>query len=102
MANRIRYRKENTMVGRIIRLIDKTGLSRTVKIYGFKTPGDMGKWVMFDLGKRFKIIDVHTFGEVTQRDLIDSLSPKGRNFVEKFSMDGNPDEVIRFGESQIN
>ena len=65
------------MVGGIIKLIDKTGLSKTIKVYGFKTPGDMGKWVMFDLGKRFKIIDVHTFGEVSRRELLESLSPKG-------------------------
>ena len=87
------------MVGGIIRLIDKTGLSRTIKVYGFKTPGDMGKWVMFELGRRFKIIDVRAFGEATRQDLLDSLSPKGRKFVAKFELDENPDEVIRFGET---
>ena len=86
------------MVGGIIRLIDRTGLSRTVKVYGFKTPGDMGKWVMFDLGKRFKIIDVHTFGEVTRREIMESLSPKARKIAEELSKDANPDEIIRCGE----
>ena len=90
------------MVGGIIRLIDKTGLTRTVKVYGFKTPGDLGKWVMFDLGKRFKIIDIHTYGEVTRQDLLDSLSPKGRKIAEKFAKDGNPVEVIQFGKQYIN
>lgn len=87
------------MVGGIIRLIDKTGFSRTVKVYGFKTPGDMGKWVMFDLGKRFKIIDVHTFGEVTLQDIMDSLSPKARKIAEEMTEDEDQNEIIRFGES---
>ena len=86
------------MVGGIIKLIDKTGLTRTVRVYGFKTTGGKGKGGMVDLGKRFKIIDVHTFGEVTRQDLLDSLSPKGRKFAEEFSLDGNPDEVIRLEE----
>lgn len=84
------------MVGGIIKLIDKTGLTRTMKVYGFKTPGDMGKWVMFDLGKRFKIIDVHTFGEVTRQDILDSLSPKGRKIAKEWINDGKQDEMIRF------
>lgn len=84
------------MVGGIIRLIDHSGLMRTIKIYGFKTPGDMGKWIMFDLGKRFKIIDVHTFGETSYKDIMESLSLDAKKIGEELSRGHNLDEVIKF------
>ena len=86
------------MVGGIIKIVDHTGLTRTIKVYGFKTPGDMGKWVMFDLGKRFKIIDVHTFGEASRKDIMESLSPDAKKIADELNKGHDLNEVIKFAD----
>lgn len=86
------------MVGGIIKLVDHTGLTRTIKVYGFKTPGDMGHWAMFDLGKRFRIIDVRMFGEASRKDIMESLSPDAQKIAEELNKGHDLDEVIKIAD----